>query len=188
MMPRPSPISPTIFISLAIFSLLPIIFLPCSVLSSESEDCFPRLVRLAPCAPFIRGSTTSPTTSCCDNLNAIYMEKPACLCALLNGSTNFPINQTLALELPHLCNLQPTTSACPGLLYVPPSPSPSEALALHDPKTNSSTAVPPSVVLPPAVASTFHQSSGTKLKAVQSAGGRESLMIMAAAAGPLLLL
>ncbi|XVF50601.1 hypothetical protein PTKIN_Ptkin04bG0114700 [Pterospermum kingtungense] len=83
-------------------------------------DCSPRLVALMLCAPFVQGTAQRPAQSCCDNLNQLYSLQPGCLCILLNDTnlSAFPINRTLALQLPVLCNLQANTSACSGV----PSP------------------------------------------------------------------
>ncbi|XVF09621.1 hypothetical protein REPUB_Repub07fG0109700 [Reevesia pubescens] len=86
-------------------------------------DCSPRLVALMPCAPFVQGTAQRPAQSCCDNLNQLYSLQPGCLCLLLNATnlSAFPINRTLALQLPVLCNLQANTSACSGVPF-PPAP------------------------------------------------------------------
>lgn len=78
-------------------------------------DCSPRLVALMPCSPFVQGISHRPAQSCCDNLNQLYNLQPGCLCLLLNDTnliSAFPINKTLALQLPALCNLPANTSAC----------------------------------------------------------------------------
>lgn len=83
-------------------------------------DCGTRLLPLVPCAPFVQGTATSPAQSCCDGLIQLNNQQPACLCLLLNNSdalSSFPINSTLALELPLLCNLQFDTSSCSGMCY-----------------------------------------------------------------------
>ncbi|XVF12319.1 hypothetical protein REPUB_Repub08aG0106100 [Reevesia pubescens] len=79
-------------------------------------DCSPRLVAIMPCAPFVQGTAQRPAQSCCDNLNQLYVLQPGCLCLLLNDTNlnAFPINRTLALQLPALCKLQANTSACSG--------------------------------------------------------------------------
>ncbi|KAK6921161.1 hypothetical protein RJ641_014839 [Dillenia turbinata] len=57
----------------------------------------------------------------------------------------FPINATLALELPSLCNLQANISSCPGML-VPPGSSGSQVSF----STNATTApASPEVTLAP---------------------------------------
>lgn len=76
--------------------------------SPTVADCTPRLMLLVPCAPFVQGTVPSPAQPCCDNLQQLYNQQPGCLCLLLNDTalSSFPINTTLALQLPLLCNLQ----------------------------------------------------------------------------------
>lgn len=112
-------------IPFAISSLTLLIFLislfPSSTLSQDPNSsiptvaqCAPRLLPLATCAPFVQGTAPSPAQSCCDNLILVYSQQPSCLCLLLNGTTlsSFPINTTLALQLPALCTLPVDASAC----------------------------------------------------------------------------
>ncbi|CAK9147735.1 unnamed protein product [Ilex paraguariensis] len=79
--------------------------------------CGTSLLPLVPCAPFVQGSVPSPAQQCCDNLKQFYNQQPNCLCFLLNNTAlrSFPINRTLALQLPLLCNLQVDISACSGV-------------------------------------------------------------------------
>ncbi|GAV81805.1 LTP_2 domain-containing protein, partial [Cephalotus follicularis] len=101
-------------------------------------DCAARLLPLTPCAPFVQGSVQSPAQMCCDNLKQLYSQQPLCLCLLLNDTTlgSLPINTTLALHLPLVCNLQVDTSACSGV-PVPPPASAGSQVSLGT-KTNSS--------------------------------------------------
>lgn len=80
------------------------------------SQCGTGLMPLAPCAPFVQGRTSNPGVSCCVNLRQVYDQQTACLCLLLNETTlsSIPINQTLALQLPALCNLQVDRSTCSG--------------------------------------------------------------------------
>ncbi|KAF8389782.1 hypothetical protein HHK36_024301 [Tetracentron sinense] len=114
--------------------LLFLTWLPCILSQTEDFDsstdptmveCGPLLLPLAPCAPFVQGSLPSPAQPCCDNLIDLYDQQPNCLCILLNDTTmsSFPINKTLALQLPVLCHLEVNISSCPGLLLPPSSPS-----------------------------------------------------------------
>ncbi|KAK6925242.1 Bifunctional inhibitor/plant lipid transfer protein/seed storage helical domain [Dillenia turbinata] len=131
-----------------LLQLILISLLPTALSQSPSDatlaNCGPRLLPLAPCAPFVQGSAQSPVQPCCDNLRLLYSQVPSCLCLLLNSSTMspFPINTTLALELPSLCNLQADTSSCP----VPPSSAGSQVSL----GTNTTpTAASPEVTLAP---------------------------------------
>lgn len=89
-----------------------------STADEETAECGPRLLPLATCAPFVQGSTPSPSQTCCSNLVDLYNEQPTCLCMLLSFNessvTPLPLNRTLALQMPNLCNLAPNISDCPG--------------------------------------------------------------------------
>ncbi|GFP99369.1 protein yls3 [Phtheirospermum japonicum] len=90
-------------------------------------ECGPSLLPLAPCAPFVQGMAASPAQSCCHSLDQLYSQKHTCLCLLLHDSTlssSFPVNRTLALQLPLLCNLQIDISTCAGMLLPIPLDGP----------------------------------------------------------------
>lgn len=82
--------------------------------SPTIAQCATRLLPLAPCGPFVQGSMQSPAQLCCDNLKQLYTQQPRCLCMLLNDTTlsSFPINSSLALQLPLLCSVQIDISVC----------------------------------------------------------------------------
>ncbi|CAD5317139.1 unnamed protein product [Arabidopsis thaliana] len=106
------------------------------VLAQVPATCASRLLSLAPCGPFVQGFAQLPAQPCCDSLNQIYSQEATCLCLFLNNTSTlspaFPINQTLALQLPPLCNIPANSSTCS-------SSSPGEA-----PSDSSSVAPPPS--------------------------------------------
>lgn len=80
-------------------------------------ECGPRILPLAMCAPFVQGMSASPSQSCCDNLNRVNDQQPRCLCLLLNNSAlsaTFPINATLAMQLPRICSVHFDIVACTG--------------------------------------------------------------------------
>ncbi|KAL1216825.1 Non-specific lipid transfer protein GPI-anchored 10 [Cardamine amara subsp. amara] len=105
------------------------------VLAQVPATCASRLLSLAPCGPFVQGFVQLPAQPCCDSLNQIYSQEPTCLCLFLNNTSTlspaFPINQTLALQLPPLCSIPANSSSC--------SSSPGEA-----PRGSFSVAPPPS--------------------------------------------
>lgn len=80
-------------------------------------ECGPYLLPLAPCGPFVQGTVPFPALQCCINLRELYSQQASCLCLLMNGSTlsSFPINTTLALQLPTLCTMQIDASICSGI-------------------------------------------------------------------------
>ena len=104
--------------------LLLIILLPCAISQNLSTpgstiaECSLRLLPLVSCASYVQGSAPIPVQSCCDNLKQAYSQQPSCLCLLLNGTVagSFPVNRTLALQLPVVCNLQVGFSPCSGTI------------------------------------------------------------------------
>ncbi|CAN8234945.1 unnamed protein product [Cochlearia groenlandica] len=135
----------TLFITLLI-SLSPI-FLRLAFAQAQggtTATCASMLLSLAPCGPFVQGFVQLPAQPCCDGLNQIYSQEPTCLCLFLNNTSNlspaFPINQTLALQLPPLCNVPANSSTCSSSSSSTSSPggqAPSES-------SSSSVAPPPS--------------------------------------------
>ncbi|CAA7032464.1 unnamed protein product [Microthlaspi erraticum] len=94
-------------------------------------SCASLLLGLAPCGPYVQGFVQFPAQPCCNSLNQIYSQQPTCLCLFLNNnstlSSAFPINQTLALQLPQLCSVPANSSVC----------SSSGASSVSPPSTNS---------------------------------------------------
>ncbi|KAJ4960503.1 hypothetical protein NE237_020413 [Protea cynaroides] len=118
---------------------------------SSMVDCDSQLLQLAPCGPFVQGFDSSPLQICCDNIDDLYHQQSNCLCLLLNDTamSAFPINKTLALELPSLCNLQLNYSICPGYVEPPGPRVPDSQVSSGTTSNNSSTAASPGVALPP---------------------------------------
>ncbi|XP_056174990.1 non-specific lipid transfer protein GPI-anchored 10 [Syzygium oleosum] len=153
--------------------------------SPAIASCQPRLLSLAPCAPFVQGTARSPSEPCCDNLSQIYSQQPHCLCLVLNDTSlvPLPINGTLVLELPQLCSLQADVYSCSGVPASPSAPGPQVSAGAT--RTNNSTVAASPVVevapRPSIIRSGPGLSSGTK-------SDREGQsMFLAAAAVPLLL-
>ncbi|XP_027925292.1 non-specific lipid transfer protein-like 1 [Vigna unguiculata] len=97
-----------IILLLFIFNLPNIFSQDSSPSNPTIAQCTSTLISLIPCTPFVQGTVPSPGSLCCGNLKQIYSQEPHCLCLLLNGTTfsSLPINRTLAMQLPALCNLQ----------------------------------------------------------------------------------
>ncbi|KAJ4875065.1 Bifunctional inhibitor/lipid-transfer protein/seed storage 2S albumin superfamily protein [Raphanus sativus] len=133
--------SSILFITLLV-SLSPI-FLQ-QVLAQVPTTCSSMLLSLAPCGPFVQGFVQLPAQPCCDGLNQIYSQQPNCLCLFLNNTSTlspaFPINQTLALQLPPLCNIPTNSSSCSSPRGEAPSDSPSVA---PPPSSSTSSQVSP---------------------------------------------
>ncbi|KAF3438550.1 hypothetical protein FNV43_RR21313 [Rhamnella rubrinervis] len=132
---------PTALLLCFILALLFVFVLSQDPISSTPTmvQCAPQLLPLTSCAPFIQGTAQSPTVPCCNSLRQLYNQQPHCLCLLLNDTTlsSFPINTTLALQLPSLCNLQADSSTCSGVPVPPTSPGSEVSLGSN---TNSTTA------------------------------------------------
>ncbi|XP_009106045.1 protein YLS3 [Brassica rapa] len=169
----------TLLISLSSISLQ-LVF--AQVPGTTTATCSSMLLSLAPCGPFVQGFVQLPAQPCCDGLNQIYSQQPTCLCLFLNNTSTlspaFPINQTLALQLPPLCNVPANASSCssPGgeapsdssSVAPPPSSSTSSPVS-PSAKNNSSVAGTPVAQLAPRPTSLMGlgydlRSSGSKSK------------------------
>ncbi|XP_027167606.1 protein YLS3 [Coffea eugenioides] len=116
------------------------------------SECVPRLLSLAPCEAFVQGTSASPPQTCCYNLRQVYNQELSCLCLMVNDSSisAFPINRTLALQLPVLCNLQGGLSACSaGDIAVPFPPSSPTSQVSFGTKTNATVAASPMITVSP---------------------------------------
>ncbi|CAI9785679.1 unnamed protein product [Fraxinus pennsylvanica] len=85
--------------------------------TKAQSGCTTALVGLSPCLNYVSGNSSTPSSSCCSQLSSVVKSQPQCLCSLLNGggasSLGITINQTLALALPKVCNVQtPPVSRC----------------------------------------------------------------------------
>ncbi|XP_061370939.1 non-specific lipid transfer protein GPI-anchored 10 [Gastrolobium bilobum] len=119
--------------------------------SPTIAQCTSSLLPLIPCAPFVQGTAQSPGSQCCDSLKQLYIQEPHCLCLLLNDTTlsSFPINRTLALQLPPLCTLQVNISDCEHeQVQVPPTTSPDSQVSFGT-KKNSTVVASPAFSVPP---------------------------------------
>ena len=86
--------------------------------ASAQSSCTNALVSLSPCLNYIQGNSSTPSSSCCQQLSSVVRSDPQCLCQVLNGggsSLGISINQTQALALPSACKVQtPPLSQCKG--------------------------------------------------------------------------
>ncbi|PIN19470.1 hypothetical protein CDL12_07841 [Handroanthus impetiginosus] len=84
--------------------------------TTAQSGCTTTLMGLSPCLNYVSGNSSSPSSSCCSQLSNVVQSQPQCLCLLLNGTASsygFNINQTLAVGLPSVCNVQtPPVSRC----------------------------------------------------------------------------
>ncbi|CAF2199247.1 unnamed protein product [Brassica napus] len=104
---------------------------------TTTATCSSMIFSLAPCGPFVQGFVQLPAQPCCDGLNQIYSQQPTCLCLFLNNTSTlspaFPINQTLALQLPPLCNVPANASSCSS----PGGEAPSDSSSVAPPPSSS---------------------------------------------------
>lgn len=88
--------------------------------AAAQSGCTSVLMTLSPCLNYVTGNSSTPSPSCCSSLSNVVQSNPMCLCSLLNGggsSIGMTVNQTLALGLPGVCNVQtPPLSRCNGKL------------------------------------------------------------------------
>ncbi|KAL8530582.1 hypothetical protein ACS0TY_007567 [Phlomoides rotata] len=79
-------------------------------------SCTRTLIGLSPCLNYVSGNSSTPSSSCCSQLSNVVTSQPQCLCLLLNNTASsygYNVNQTLALGLPSVCNVQtPPFSKC----------------------------------------------------------------------------
>ncbi|XP_023527198.1 non-specific lipid-transfer protein-like protein At2g13820 [Cucurbita pepo subsp. pepo] len=84
--------------------------------AAAQSDCTNVLISLSPCLNYITGNSSTPSQACCTQLATVVRSQPQCLCQVLNGggsSFGININQTQALALPRVCNVQtPSISSC----------------------------------------------------------------------------
>ncbi|PIA31719.1 hypothetical protein AQUCO_04900185v1 [Aquilegia coerulea] len=84
--------------------------------AAAQSSCTNTIISMSPCLNYITGNSSSPSTSCCSQLSSVVRSQPQCLCQVLNGggsSLGLNINQTQALQLPNICNVQtPPLSQC----------------------------------------------------------------------------
>ncbi|KAI3460888.1 hypothetical protein Pfo_017551 [Paulownia fortunei] len=81
------------------------------------SSCHNEIASLSPCYGYIDGSSSNPSSLCCNRLENVVQTQPACLCEVLNGEG---LNKTRVLALPSACNVQtPSASYC----YSPPPSS-----------------------------------------------------------------
>ncbi|KAL8530581.1 hypothetical protein ACS0TY_007566 [Phlomoides rotata] len=118
-------------------------------------SCTRTLIGLSPCLNYVTGNSSTPSSSCCSQLSNVVTSQPQCLCLLLNNTASsygYNVNQTLALALPTVCNVQtPPISRCsaangpsasPDTPQSPQADSPSDDETPDVPETPSETDVP----------------------------------------------
>lgn len=88
-----------------------------SLSSAQLSGCTSELVYLSPCLSYLDGNSSSPSPTCCAQLDAVASSQPACLCSAVNGSLASPgltFNQTQGSTLLAACGVKtsPELKAC----------------------------------------------------------------------------
>lgn len=89
--------------------------------AKAQSGCTSAFMGLTPCLNFVTGNSSAPSSSCCSKLSSVVQSQPQCLCSLINNGAaalGITINQSLALTLPGVCNVQiPPLNQCNGIYY-----------------------------------------------------------------------
>nr|VDD59703.1 unnamed protein product [Brassica oleracea] len=84
--------------------------------AQPSGSCVSTLTTLSPCLGYITGNSTTPSQTCCSQLDSVIKSSPQCICSAVNSpipNIGLNINRTQALQLPNACNIQaPPLSQC----------------------------------------------------------------------------
>ncbi|KAJ3694164.1 hypothetical protein LUZ60_009644 [Juncus effusus] len=108
--------------------------------SPVDQECVNQMQEMATCLPYVSGQAIKPTPECCADTEKARASNPKCLCLLIKESTDpslgLPINTTLALHMPAMCNSDAKVSNCPSILNL--SPNSPDAKIFEDATTNSS--------------------------------------------------
>ncbi|KAL1226321.1 Non-specific lipid transfer protein GPI-anchored 15 [Cardamine amara subsp. amara] len=99
--------------------------------AQPSGSCVSTLTTLSPCLSFITGNSTTPSQTCCSQLDSVIKSSPQCICSAVNSpipNIGLNINRTQALQLPNACSIQtpPLTQCNNEPTAPPPAPPPAE--------------------------------------------------------------
>ncbi|WZY91246.1 hypothetical protein YC2023_047981 [Brassica napus] len=101
--------------------------------AQPSGSCVSTLTTLSPCLGYITGNSTTPSQTCCSQLDSVIKSSPQCICSAVNSpipNIGLNINRTQALQLPNACNIQaPPLSQCNGSLMATGPTTPLGALS-----------------------------------------------------------
>ncbi|KAJ4813029.1 Bifunctional inhibitor/lipid-transfer protein/seed storage 2S albumin superfamily protein [Rhynchospora pubera] len=93
--------------------------------AADRAECTDQLMGLATCITYVEGTTTAknPTPDCCAGFKQVVGKSLKCMCILVKDrdepELGIKINVSLALQLPHKCNVPTNISDCPRLLKLP---------------------------------------------------------------------
>ncbi|XVE77811.1 hypothetical protein DITRI_Ditri13aG0092400 [Diplodiscus trichospermus] len=145
---------------------------------ANAQSCPTALTNLTPCLNYITGNSSSPSSTCCSQLQSIVQSSPQCLCSVLNNgaSMGITINQTMALQLPGVCQVQiPPISQCnSGTSGTPSIPATSPTASPIGSPSDSSDGTPESDITPSAPE--FPSGTGSKsVPSVESGSSNASI-------------
>ncbi|XVF34774.1 hypothetical protein REPUB_Repub18cG0087700 [Reevesia pubescens] len=148
-----------------------------ATMEDDEKECADQLANLASCIPFVSGTAKKPTPQCCQDTQKVKASKPKCLCVLIKESTDpsmgLPVNTTLALQMPSVCNIDAKISDCPTILKLPPDSPDAKIFKEADQgsrTTTSTTNSPPTSSGSPSSSSSSSSSSdGTNSNSVSKA-------------------
>ncbi|KAL6650858.1 hypothetical protein ACP70R_009783 [Stipagrostis hirtigluma subsp. patula] len=141
-------------VALLLASLAGVRPVPVPEQQAGTSSCTTELVRLITCLPFVDGSASVPSDTCCANLGSMVHDEPQCLCQALSQPSSSPaaVNMSRVLSMPRLCRLDLPAApgaACAALLPPGPAPPPPSPVTAPRPSVNSTA---PSTLTPAAPA------------------------------------
>ncbi|GLU19554.1 hypothetical protein SLE2022_358000 [Rubroshorea leprosula] len=148
--------------------LLMLVGIANSDVAQDRADCANQLVGLAPCLPYVGGSSKAPTLDCCTGLKQVLDKSRKCLCILIQDqddpSLGLKINSTLAATLPSTCHAPVNISDCVSLLHLAPNSKEAKMFEGYEKLTNGQSS-------PPAAATTGNSTTRTTSAEEKSDGG-----------------
>ncbi|XP_024357515.1 uncharacterized protein [Physcomitrium patens] len=118
----------------------------CTATASAETDCSTQFNNLAPCFDFVNNNAVkAPSTQCCSAFKTTEAKFPVCLCQLqqtFNDPATAPGNPVRANQIPSACGVAVDPSRCPGLLGLPPTPTPVQAPVATPPTVPPTSAGP----------------------------------------------
>ncbi|KAL1816705.1 hypothetical protein ACET3Z_019279 [Daucus carota] len=138
------------------------------------SSCTSALLGLSSCLNYITGNSSTPSSSCCSQLGNVVQSQPQCLCTVLSGGAaalGLNVNQTQALTLPRVCNVQtPPLSQCNTANGPPTSSAATPASSPEGSPSDTSDETPDT----PSTPSDSNDPSGGGSKTVPSTDGTTS--------------
>ncbi|KAK1282083.1 hypothetical protein QJS10_CPB22g00390 [Acorus calamus] len=144
-----------------------LVALPVKIYGQISTACTSAMISsFTPCFNFITGSSAngaSPTSGCCEAMRSLVSNGGGCICLIFMGNVplNLPINRTLAISLPRLCNSASVPLQCKATATPLPAPGP----VTFGPGLPPRAPLTPVVAIPPAESTSPSPSTSTDVLA-----------------------